>query len=144
MVESPKELGRLEFKVVGTNASLYLTKNFHLPTVSCQTEGWLNCGSAIILDMNGTVEWPSTTSISFKLSGIRNRPFSGPPATFRILTMDFENHVTDLNSTMQLHILPNHIRSITARLGSDLTNLVMGSRSLFCLPILYHRNVIFT
>ena len=56
------------------------------------------------------------------LSGIRNRPFDGPPANFRIFTTDLRNHLSDLNTTMQMILSPNRMPSLEVRPESILPN----------------------
>ena len=120
-VRSSKMLGYWELKVVATNASFFPVQNFDMSTMPCQSLGWLTCGSAVVLEMGGAFEWPAGTSITFQLSGIRNRPFDGP-AHFRIFTTTLANHLSDLSSTLQMTLLPNQIRTMTVRPESILTN----------------------
>ena len=120
-VQSSKMLGNWELKVIATNVSLFPVHNFDLPWMPCQSLGWLTCGSAVILELLGDFEWPAGTSITFKLNGIRNRPFDGT-ASFRIFTTDLTNRLSDLISSLHMTLVPNNMHTTTIRPESTLTN----------------------
>jgi hypothetical protein len=120
-VQSSKMLGNWELKVIATNVSLFPVHNFDLPSMPCQSLGWLTCGSGMILELLGAFEWPAGTSITFKLNGIRNRPFDGT-ANFRIFTTDLTNRLSDLISTLHMTLVPNNMHTMTIRPQSILTN----------------------
>ena len=109
------------FEVIGTNVSLFAREHVP-PDVSCHSDGWLACGMGVVAELRGGVEWPRGTRMTVCFRGLRNRPFEGLSGSFIILTLDSQNRVSDINSTMQVQILPNHLPELMFVPTSFLTN----------------------